>query len=63
MPTWLVATDDILIFWIGVGKRGLLWSRGKPLLQHWEDLLSTAAVKVIKDNNLDQILMKLAKQG
>lgn len=63
MPTWLVTTDDILIFWIGAGKRGLLWSRGKTLLQHWEDLLSAAAVKVIKDNNLDQILMKLAKQG
>lgn len=63
MPTWLVTTDDILIFWIGAGKQGLLWSRGKPLLQHWEDLLSAAAVKVIKDNNLDQILMKLAKQG
>jgi len=29
MPTWLVTTDDILIFWIGAGKQGLLWSRGK----------------------------------
>ena len=31
MPTWLVTRDDMLIFWIGAGKQGLLWSRGKPL--------------------------------
>lgn len=30
MPTWLVNTDDMLTFWIGAGKQGLLWSRGKP---------------------------------